>query len=83
MMLALASVILFGIAIYESFAQRGEGGENVGSFAFASLVFAVFGFIVGLMSYRESNRYHTFSFIGSLASGIMTVIMVMLLFVGL
>lgn len=82
-MLALAALILFICSIRASYAARGEGGENVGSVAFASLACAVFGLVVGLMSYKESNRYRTFCFIGSLSSGIMTTIMVMLFLVGI
>ncbi|MDD6339659.1 MAG: DUF6142 family protein [Butyrivibrio sp.] len=82
-MLALAAVIFFVISVRFSFAARGEGGDNVGSAALASTAFAVFGLVVGLMSYKESNRYRTFSFIGSLSSGIMTIIMVMLFLVGI
>ena len=47
------------------------------------MTIAVFGCIVGIMSYRESDRYYTFSFAGTLINGIMAVILIMLLIVGL
>ncbi len=82
-LMAVASVILFGYAVSISYKARGEGGALVGSFALCSLAVAAFGVIIGLLSYKESDRYYTFSFIGSLVNGVMTVLMVMLLLVGI
>ncbi len=81
--MAAASIALLVLAVRASFTARGEGGTIVGSYALTSLTVAVFGCLVGILSYRESDRYYTFSFLGTLINGIMTVILVMLLIVGL
>lgn len=80
--MALASLSAFGYAVYRSYLARGEGDTLVGTYGLISLMLAFFGLITGLMSYREPDRYHTFSLIGSVACGIMTVLMVMMYFVG-
>ena len=81
--MAVGAIALFVIAVRTSFLAKGEGGTEVGSYALTSLTVAVFGVLVGIMSYKESNRYYTFSFVGTLINGIMAVILAMLLVVGL
>ena len=81
--MAAVCIIIFILAVRISFMARGEGGTVVGSYALTALTIAVFGCIVGIMSYRESDRYYTFSFAGTLINGIMAVILIMLLIVGL
>lgn len=82
-LMGVASIALFVIAVMESFSARGDGGTIVGSLAMLSLAFSVFGLITGLLSYREVDRYTTFSLSGSLICGIMTVLLIMLILVGL
>lgn len=81
--MALSATALFVRAVYLSFKASGEGGTVVGAFALSALAVALFGLVIGLISYKESDRYYTFSFIGSLSNGIMLVLMVMLLIVGI
>ena len=79
--MAAVCIIIFILAVRISFMARGD--TVVGSYALTALTIAVFGCIVGIMSYRESDRYYTFSFAGTLINGIMAVILIMLLIVGL
>ena len=81
--MAVIAAVLFGRAVAISFGARGEGGMEVGSFALSALAVAFFGCIMGILSYRESDRYYTFSFIGALFNGIMAVILIMLFVVGI
>lgn len=81
--MAVSAAVLFVRAVVISFAARGEGGMEVGSYALSALAVAFFGCIMGLLSYKESERYYTFSFIGALFNGILTVVLAMLLVVGL
>lgn len=80
---ALFAMVLVILAVNISFKARGEAGINVGMYALCSLIVAVFGFAVGMLSYRESERYYTFSFIGSLANGLIAIILILLLLVGI
>ncbi|MEE0314451.1 DUF6142 family protein [Eshraghiella crossota] len=81
--MAVAAIVLIVFSIVLSFKARGEGGEIVGSLALMALAFSVFGLIIGLLSYREFDRYYTFSLIGSLINGIIIILLIMLLFVGI
>lgn len=81
--MGLLSLALFSWSIVMSFQARGEGGTLVGTVALTSLAVAVFGCAIGLLSYREIDKYYTFSFSGSLMNGIMAVVMVLLLLVGI
>ena len=66
--MALVAIALLIVAVVYSFKASGNGGEEVGIMALMSVVFSVFGLITGLLSYREFDRYYTFSLIGSLLS---------------
>ncbi|MBD5158097.1 MAG: hypothetical protein HDT13_10755 [Butyrivibrio sp.] len=81
--MALIAIVLFGCAVVFSFRARGEGGMEVGSFALSALAVAFFGCIMGILSYRESDRYYTFSFIGALINGITAIILIMLFVAGI
>ena len=70
-------------AIYEAFQANGKGGSVVGEIALTSFAVSIAGMIIGLLSYKESDRYYTFSFIGALLNGIMSIVMFMLFIVGL
>ncbi|MGN0374467.1 MAG: DUF6142 family protein [Butyrivibrio sp.] len=77
------SLALFIWAVVVSFQSKGKGGSVVGEIALTSFAVALFGCIIGMLSYKESDRYYTFSFIGSLLNGIMTILMFMLFVAGL
>lgn len=81
--MAVAAAVLFGRAVVISFEARGEGGMEVGSYALSALAVAFFGCIMGILSYKESERYYTFSFIGALFNGILAIILIMLFVVGI
>lgn len=81
--MSAAALLLFGRALFLSYNARGEGGMEVGSYALSALAVAFFGCIMGILSYRESDRYYTFSFIGALINGLMAILLIMLLVVGL
>ncbi len=82
-LMALAAVVLIIIAVIISFKAEGYGGEEVGTLSLMALVFSASGLVLGLLSYRETDRYYSFSFAGSLVSGIVTVLLVMLFFTGI
>ena len=63
--LAIAALIIFGILVYISFKSRGEAGIIIGSLALISILLGAVGLILGLMSFKEENKYKLFSYIGS------------------
>lgn len=81
--MALVAIVLIVISIMISFRAAGYGGEIVGTLALMAFVFSLFGLVTGLLSYREFDRYYTFSLIGSLLNGIITIALFMLIVVGI
>lgn len=79
----VCSIALLIWAIVVSYQAKGKGGSLVGEIALTSFAVAFFGMIIGMLSYKESDRYYTFSFVGALLNGIMSIVMFMLFVVGL
>ena len=79
----VGAVALLVWAISVSFQAKGKGDTVVGEIALTSFAVAIVGMIIGLLSYKESDRYYTFSFIGALMNGIFSIVMFMLFVVGL
>ena len=79
----VCAIALFIWSICVSFQAQGKGGKVVGEIALTSFAVAIVGMFIGLISYKESDRYHTFSFVGALLNGIMSIVMFMLFIVGL
>ena len=79
----IGAMVLFVWAISVSFEAKGKGDTVVGEIALTSFAVAIAGMIIGLLSYKESDRYYTFSFVGALLNGIFCIAMFMLYVVGL
>ena len=75
--LAIASLIILGYAVYTSFVARGEAGVSVGILALVAMVVSVFGFLFGVLSYKEQDKQYGVSFFGTLVNGIIVVALVL------
>lgn len=64
--LAAASISIFIIAIVISFTMKGNAGMKIGSVCLASIFTALIGFVAGIMSFWEQEKYYLFSKLGSL-----------------
>ena len=72
-----------GYGVYISYNEAGEGGLKVGSLGLLSLLLAIMGTVIGLLSFKEDNKFYGFSKFGSLFCGILTVFMLGVLLMGL
>jgi hypothetical protein len=81
-LMGLAAMASFGYGIYVAFHARGEAGLQVGSFGLLSLMLAVIGTVIGLISFKEDNKFYTLSRVGSLMCGIMAVLMLSVFLMG-
>lgn len=79
-LLALAS---FMYGVYISFMAKGEAGLKVGSLALLSLMLSAIGTVIGLISFKEDDKFYTLSRVGALLCGILTVFMVSVFLMGL
>lgn len=82
-LMSVCAIVFVVLSVVASFKARGKGGTVVGSYALIAMLVSFFGCLMGLFSYKESNRYYTFSFIGSLLNGIVLICLVLFMIIGL
>ena len=79
-LLALASLIY---GVYISIKAQGYAGHKVGSLGLLSLFISVIGTIIGLLSFKEDDKFYTLSKVGSMLCGILAVFMIAVFLMGL
>ena len=79
----LGSLACFSAGVYISFKKSGYAGLEVGALGLLTLMLSVIGTIIGLLSFMEDDKFYTLSWVGSLLGGIMTVLMLAVIFMGL
>ena len=81
--LGVASLALLGYGISISFKAGGNAGVYIGSIGLCSLLLSIFGCVMGLISFKEDDKFYFLSKFGSLLCGIITVLIVAILMMGL
>jgi hypothetical protein len=61
---------------------KGHAGLEVGSLGLLSFMLAVMGTVIGLLSFKEMDKFYTLSKVGSLLCGIFAIFMLAVLFMG-
>ena len=74
-------LLLYGLSI--SFRANGDAGVSLGSIGLSSAVLAIFGCAIGLISFKEEDKFYLLSKIGSMLCGILSVFMLSVLLMGL
>ncbi|MDD3278331.1 MAG: hypothetical protein PHG16_05525 [Lachnospiraceae bacterium] len=72
--IAAASLGILLICVGISFFMKGKGGSYIGAVGLFSLLLSAYGFYLGLKSFSEKKVNHKYSIIGSMGSGVLTVI---------
>ena len=70
--LAIASVVGFLMAVTLQVLGR-TGAHLVGAFCLLGALFALFGFLEGLLSFREKDREHFTGVVGSISCGLLLI----------
>ena len=81
--MGILSLISFGYGVYLSFKEAGAGGLRVGSLGLLSLILAVIGTVIGLLSFKEDNKFYGLSRLGSMLCGIIAVFMLAVFLMGI
>lgn len=68
--MGIVSVVLMLAMIYTSYYNRGEAGIYAGAFGLSGLLFALFGFVLGIVSFSEKNIKYKYPKIGSVLCGV-------------
>ena len=77
--MGILSLLSFGYGVYLSFKAAGEGGLRVGSLGILSLILAV----IGLISFKEDNKFYGTSRFGSMLCGVIAVFMIAVFLMGI
>lgn len=82
-LMGIASIVslVYGVSI--AFHAAGNAGLEVGSFGLLSLMLAVIGLIIGLLSFKEADKFYALSKVGSLICGTLTVLMIAVFLMGI
>lgn len=83
MLLSLFVFICFTVISFISGSNQGNGGMELGLIGIACAAIAVWGFIIGIKSFKEKDIYFTAPIIGTVLNGIMIVVFFSLYIVGI
>ncbi len=78
----IASFVLLLVLIYMASVKAGKGGAYLGTAGLVSLAFSVIGFVIGLTSFLEPNKYKLFSNIGSAFNLVMLLVWASIIMIG-
>lgn len=79
---AVSFIGLIGLVIASTM-EKGNGSIGIGAGGFTILCIIVVGFIMGILSFRETEIKHTFPLIGTICNGILLVFEVIICFIGM
>ena len=79
--MGILSLLSFGYGVYLSF--KAAGGLRVGSLGILSLILAVIGTVIGLISFKEDNKFYETSRFGSMLCGVIAVFMIAVFLMGI
>lgn len=67
------AVLLFFAAVILSAASKGEAGAAAGGLGVFSMLLSVYGFVLGMRSFKEQDKNYRYSIIGAMGNGIFAV----------
>lgn len=77
------SLVCLFYGIYVSFSADGNGGVIVGTLGILAFILSLTGMILGLMSFREQDKFYMLSKVGSLLCGIICIVMLAIFLMGI
>lgn len=80
--LAVLSLGILAVVIWNSFVQGGNGSMYLGSAGVASMLLAIVSLVVSIMSLGEENSFKLFPYLATVASFLATGIWVALYVIG-
>lgn len=72
-LMAMCNIIVIILAIIIAILKKGNAGIYVGFMMLAVLILASVGFVVGINSFKEENKFLRFSYIGTVANAIIWI----------
>ncbi|MBE5926733.1 MAG: hypothetical protein E7270_07205 [Lachnospiraceae bacterium] len=81
--LGVLSVVCLITGIFRSFEARGNGDSIVGLLGMGALLMSLTGLIFGIKSFKDEDKFYTFSKLGIFICGFILICMISILFGGL
>lgn len=72
-LIALCDIIFVLITISISIVKKGNAGIYVGVMMLAALIVAAVGFVIGINSFKEENKFLRFSYLGTVANAVIWI----------
>ena len=67
-LIALCNIFVIALSIMVSIFMKGKAGIYVGLMVFAALISAAVGFVIGINSFKEENKFLKYSYVGTVAN---------------
>ena len=72
-LISICNIILIIISIMISILQKGNAGVYVGVIMFAVLISASIGFVIGINSFKEENKFLRYTYWGTIANAVIWI----------
>ncbi len=80
--LGAIAIVLVIIGVVISFIYEGNGPMVVGALGVAAFLFDAGGLVIGLLSFKEDDKYYKTSVVGSMICGVFMVFMLGIIMMG-
>lgn len=81
-LLGILSSILFVCSLYMAYRDRGSSGTLMGIIGTAAFGISTIGLLTGLSSFKEEDRFYLFSWLGTILSGVMWILICAVIAIG-
>lgn len=72
-LIALESFLVLVLAVVISVAMKGEAGIYVGILALFAFATSIAGFVIGINSFKEENKFMRYTYIGTIANAVIWI----------
>ena len=81
--MGVVALLTFLWGIFIAFKADGYAGAEVGTYALIAFLLSLIGTVIGLISFKEQDKFYLLSKIGSLVCGILLVTMIAVFLMGM
>ncbi|MBQ4284048.1 MAG: hypothetical protein IJB96_08995 [Lachnospira sp.] len=81
--MGVVALLTFIWGVFVAFQAKGYAGVEVGTYAIIAFLLSLLGLIIGLISFKEDDKFYLLSKVGSLLCGILLVLMVSIFLMGM
>lgn len=82
-LMGIGAIACFIYGVFLSFKSAGNAGNIVGALGIVALAMAVIGTIIGLLSFKEDDKFYQLSWIGSMLCGVISIFMIAVYMMGM